>query len=242
VQSNFYVGMSGQLAIEKRLQTVANNVANMNTAGFRADGVSFDTILSNTGDTPVAFSTEGQTYISRRAGDTTKTDNPLDVAVQGDAWLAIKTPSGVAYTHDGRLKIGPGGEVTTINNYPVLDAGGSSMLLDPSAGAPVIAQDGMMTQNGRQVGAIGLFSIDPDAKLTRTVNSGVIPDRAATPVLDFTSTGLAQGFVEGSNVNPILEISKLIQLQHSLDSITGMNQASDSSLEDAIKSLGSPTS
>lgn len=239
MQSNFYVGMSGQIAIEKRMQTIASNVANMNTAGYRADGVTFDTVLSNTGDTPVAFATEGQSYISRRSGDLTKTDNPLDVAVQGDAWLGIKTPTGIAYTHDGRLKIGPSGEVTTLTDHPILDAGGSAMLLDPSAGPPTISQDGMITQNGRQVGAIGLFSIDPTAKLTRTGTSGVIPDKAATPVLDFTSTGMVQGFVEGSNVNPITELSKLIEIQHSLDSVTAMNQTSDSSLQEAIKTLGS---
>jgi flagellar basal-body rod protein FlgF len=241
VQSNFYVGMSGQIAIDKRLQTIASNVANMNTAGYRADGVTFDTVLSNAGETPVSFVTDGQTYISRRAGDLTKTDNPLDVAPQGDAWFAIKTPSGIAYTHDGRMKIGPGGELTTLTGNAVLDAGGSSMLLDPTAGAPVIAQDGMMTQNGRQVGAIGLFAIDPAAHLTRTENSAVIPDKAATPILDFTDAGVAQGFVEGSNVNPVLEISKLIEIQHSLDSITSANQASDDSMQDAIKTLGSNT-
>ena len=241
MQSSFYVGMSGQLAIEKRLQTIANNVANMNTAGFREEKVTFETVLSNTGDTPVAFSTEGQTYLSRRSGDLTKTDNPLDVAVQGDAWLAVKTPSGVAYTHDGRLKIGPSGEVQSVNNFPVLDAGGSSMILDPAAGPPTIAQDGMITQQGRQVGAIGLFSIDPDAKLTRALNSGVIPDKAATPVLDFSNTGMVQGFVEGSNVNAIQEISRLIEIQHALDSVTQMSETSDTTLQDAIKTLGSST-
>ena len=241
MQSNFYVGMSAQIAIEKRLQTIASNVANINTAGYRAEGVTFDTVLSNTGDTPVAFASQGASYISRRNGDLTKTDNPLDVAVQGDAWFGIKTPTGTAYTHDGRLKIGPGGEVETINNYPVLDAGGSSMILDPAAGPPTISGDGMMTQEGRQVGAIGLFNIDPTAKLTRAVNSGVIPDKAPTPVLDFTSTGVVQGFVEGANVNPIQEISKLIEIQHALDSVTQASETSDSSMQDAIKGLGSPT-
>ncbi len=238
MQSNFYVGMSGQIAIEKRLQTVASNIANMNTAGYRADGVTFETVLSNAGAEPVAFSSEGATFISRRSGEVTKTDNPLDVAVQGDAWLGIKTPTGVAYTHDGRLKIGPTGEVHTINDYPVLDAGGSTLILDPDAGAPTIAADGMMTQAGHQVGALGLFSIDPSAKLTRAANSGVIPDQAAIPILDFTATGVAQGFVEGSNVNPVLELSKLIAIQHSLDSMTQMNQTADSSLQNAVKTLG----
>ncbi len=238
MQSNFYVGLSGQLAIEKRLQTVANNVANINTAGFRADGVTFDTVLSSAGADPVAFSSEGTNFISRRAGEITKTDNPLDVAVQGDAWLGIKTPAGVAYTHDGRMKISASGEVRTLADNPVLDAGGSSLVLDPNAGPPTIAADGMLTQGGRQVGAIGLFAIDPAATLTRASNSAVIPDKAATPILDFTSSGVAQGFVEGSNVNPVLEISKLIEIQHALENMTATNQQADASLQDAIKTLG----
>ena len=239
MQTNLYVGLSGQMAIEKRLQTVANNIANMNTAGYRADGVTFESVLSTAGATPVAFSNSGDTYISRRAGDVTKTDNPLDVAVTGDAWLGIRTASGIAYTHDGRLKITTGGEVRTVNDEAVLDAGGAALTLDPNAGPPTIAGDGMMTQAGRQVGAIGLFSIDPAARLTRTGTSGVIPDRAATPVLDFTSSGLAQGFIEGSNINPVLELTKLIDIQHNLESVTHMNEAADTTLGDAVKTLGS---
>ena len=238
MQSNFYVGLSGQLAIEKRLQTVANNIANMNTAGFRADGVTFESVLSTTGAEPVSFSTPGETFISRRAGEVTKTDNPLDVAVQGDAWLGIQTPQGVAYTHDGRMKISATGELKTVNNDAVLDAGGAPLSLDPNAGAPVIAGDGMITQGGRQVGAIGLFSIGADAKLTRAGTSAVIPDKAATPILDFTTAGVAQGFVEGSNVNPVLEMAKLIQIQHDLESVTQMNTAADTTMQDAVKTLG----
>ena len=238
MQTNLYVGLSGQMAIEKRLQTVANNIANMNTAGYRADGVTFQSVLSTTGAEPVAFSTEGETYISRRAGEMTKTDNPLDVAVQGDAWLGIRTAHGVAYTHDGRMKITTGGEVRTLNDDAVLDAGGAALQLDPNAGPPTISGDGMMTQAGRQVGAVGLFSIDADAKLTRTGTSAVIPSKAATPVLDFTNNGIVQGFVEGSNINPVLEISRLIDIQHGLESVTYMNEAADTTLQDAVKTLG----
>lgn len=238
MQSNFYVGMSGQMAVERRLQSVANNIANMNTPGFRAEGVTFSTALSNLNDTPVAFSVSGPDYLSRRSGGIVKTDNPLDVAVQGDAYLAVKTPSGLVYTRDGRMKMDPSGQLLSLNGYPVLDAGGSGLLLDPSAGQPAIAQDGMVTQDGKQVGALGLFSIAPEAKLTRGENSGVIPDRAATPVLDFTATGIAQGYVEESNVNPVLELSKLITIQHALDSMTQSNAAADTSMSDAIRTLG----
>lgn len=241
MQTNFYVGMSGQIAVERRLQSIANNIANMNTAGYRADGVTFATVLSNTGEEPVAFSSSGAQYISRRNGDVTKTDNPLDVAVQGSGWLGIKTPNGVAYTRDGRLQMAPSGEIRTLNGYPVLDVGGSGLLLDPAAGAPTISADGMITQDGKQVGALGLFDIDPAANLTRTNNSAVIPDKAATPVLDFTNAGIIQGFVEGSNINPVLELSKLITIQHALDGMTQANQTADTSMNDAIKALGGTT-
>lgn len=238
MQTNFYVGLSGQLAIEKRLQSVANNIANMNTAGFRADGISFDTVLSQAGDDAVAFSTAGTGYISKRAGERVKTDNPLDVAVQGDAWMAVKTPTGIVYTHDGRLKLGPSGEVQSLNDYPVLDAGGSSLVIDPTAGTPTIAADGMISQGGRQIGAIGLFAMDPSATFTRAENSGVIPSLTPTPILDFTSNGVIQGFTENANVNPIMELAKLIQMQHDLDAVTQSNQTADASQQEAIKSLG----
>ena len=68
----------------------------------------------------------------------------------------------------------------------------------------------MISQDGKQIGAIGLFSIDSQANLVRTENSGVIPDKPATPILDFTQNGVAQGYVEGANVNPIEEMTKLI--------------------------------
>ena len=136
------------------------------------------------------------------------------------------------------MKMAPTGELRTLTGNSVLDVGGSALLLDPDAGTPTIAADGMITQGGRQVGAIGLFSIDPQATLTRASNSAVIPDQAASPVLDFSGNGVLQGFVEGSNVNPVLELSKLIAIQHALDGMTQANQASEASLGDAIKTLG----
>jgi flagellar basal-body rod protein FlgF len=238
MQSGLYVALSGQVALERRLQTIATNVANMNTAGYRADGVSFEALMAKTGGASVAFADKGTDFISRRMGGVSKTENPLDVAVQGDAWLAIKTPGGTAYTRDGRMTVNESGELTTLNGYPVLDAGGAAILVDPSAGAPDIARDGMISQKGTQVGALGLFTIDANAKLTRYDNSGVIPDKPADAVLDFTANGVVQGFVEGSNVNPIMEMTKLIAVSRAFDGITAATEKSESSMTDAIKTLG----
>ena len=207
--------------------------------GFRAEGVSFSSVLSKAGDRPAAYVSTGTDYVSRAAGSVTKTDNPLDVAIQGDAFFAVKTPDGTAYTRDGRLQMTPGGQLQTLNGYPVLDAGGAPMLLNTDAGPPMVAADGMMTQNGQQVGAIGLFSLPADATLTRFDNSAVFTDKAAVPVLDFSQNNVVQGFSEGSNVNPVLEMTKLIEIQRAFDGLASTTQSSEGSLTDAIKTLGS---
>ncbi len=238
MQSGLYVALSGQVALQKRLDTIANNIANMNTGGYRADAVSFSTVLSNAGPAPTAFATAGESYISRQTGELVSTGNPLDVAVQGDGWFALQTPGGVAYTRDGRLHMDEGGALLTVNNYPILDAGGASILLDPAAGPPTISQDGMISQNGQQIGAIGVFMIDPAARLGRYDNSSVQPDIPATPVLDFTGDGVAQGMAEGSNINPVLEMTRMIDVSRAFDSTSNAIQSSETSLLDAIKSLG----
>lgn len=239
MRGNIYVSLSGQVALEKRLETIATNLSNVNTAGYRAEGVTFSSVLSKTGEQPATFVTPGTGYITRTQGAVERTDNPLDVAVQGDAWLALQTPNGVAYTRDGRLTMSATGQLQSINGYPVLDAGGAPMLLESDGGPPQIAVDGMLTQNGHQVGALGLFQIPDEAKLTRFDNSSVQTNATVTPVLDFSSNGIRQGFVEGSNVNPVMEMTRLIEIQRTFDSIASMLQTSSNTTQDAIKTLGS---
>ena len=238
MQNGLYVALSAQVALERRLETIANNVANMNTVGYRADGVKFEAEIARAGGGRVAYVSPGDDYISRRSGGLTKTGNPLDVAVQGEGWLAIDTASGVAYTRDGRMKISEAGDLQTLNGNAVLDAGGAPIALDPSAGAPVIAADGMINQNGRRIGALGLFAIDGDAKLTRAENSSVIPDKPAIPILDSTDNGFVQGAVEGANVDPIREMAKLIAVTRTFDGVSVEVTQTETSFQDAIKSLG----
>ena len=96
----------------------------------------------------------------------------------------------------------------------------------------------MITQGGHQVGAIGLFSLDANAALSRRDNSGVVTNGTATPVLDFNGNGMEQGFIEGANVNAVLEITKLISVSRAFDQVAAGVSSSESSLKDAIKTLG----
>jgi flagellar basal-body rod protein FlgF len=240
MQNGFYVSLSAEVALEQRLDTIADNIANMNTVGYRATGVSFESEMARAGDARLSYASRGSDFISRRLGGLIKTDNTLDFAVQGDGWFGIETPQGVAYTRDGRAKIDESGILRTLNGDSILDAGGAPILVDAGAGPLTVSADGMITQNGRQVGAIGLFAIDPTAKLRRAENSGVVPDKPATPILEFTRDGVVQGAVEGSNVDPVREMTRLIEVTRTFDSVAAETSQSESSLQDAIKALGSP--
>ena len=239
MQNGLYVAVSAQVALERRLETIADNIANMNTVGYRATGVSFETEMVRAGDTAMNYVSSGADYLSLRIGGLVKTDNSLDFAIQGDGWFGIKTPSGVAYTRDGRTRIDESGTLRTLNGDPILDAGGAPILVDVGGGPLVVSADGMITQNGRHVGAIGLFAIDPNAKLRRAQNSGVIPDKPAKAILDFTRAGVVQGAVESSNVDPVKEMTRLIEITRVFDGIAAESPQSEGSVQDAIKTLGS---
>ncbi|MAP18036.1 MAG: flagellar basal-body rod protein FlgF [Aurantimonas sp.] len=232
------VALSAQLAMSKRLDTIAHNVANSRTTGFRAEEIKFEELISLSAPEPVSFASEGTTYFSTRSGEMTQTGNPLDMAVDGDAFFAFQGPNGPVYTRDGRMRINAQGMVETISGYPLVDVGGAPLQVDPNAGPVTITRDGMITQNGAQAEAVGLFQLPAGAKLTRFENSGLIPDRAAVPIVEFADVGVLQGFQEGSNVNPMLEISRLISLQRAFENASNLVQSSERTLDDAVKTLG----
>jgi flagellar basal-body rod protein FlgF len=239
MQNGLYVAVSAQVALQRRLETIADNIANMNTVGYRATGVSFEAEMAKAGETTLHFVSSGSDYLSQRLGGLIKTDNPLDFAVQGQGWFGIETPSGIADTRDGRARIDESGTLRTLAGDPMLDAGGAPLLVDSGAGPVTVSSDGMITQNGRQVGAIGLFAIDPDASLTRSESSSVVADKPAKPILEFTREGIIQGAVESSNVDPVREMTRLIEVTRAFDGAAAETSQTEASLQDAIKTLGS---
>ncbi len=232
------VAMSAQMSLMRRLETIAHNVANSSTVGFRAEEINFSHLVSNNTSEKTSFSKLGQTSLSQAAGALVKTDNPLDLAVSGDAWFAIQTPAGQVNTRDGRLKMLDTGDLQTLQGYPILDVGGAPITLDPGAGPPNISADGMITQNGAQVGAVGLFTISNQANLQRYESSGVIPSIPAEPVVDFKVTRVAQGFIESSNVNAVKQMTDLIAVSRLFEGVTNAIQEKEKTMQNAIRTLG----
>ena len=237
MQSNIYVGLSAQLALQRRLDTVANNVANASTAGFRAEEMSFEELVTRNGQNAVSFVSDGETHLSTQVGELTQTDNPLDIAIRGDAWFAIQTPTGTIYTRDGRMQMRKDGVLTNLMGDPFLDAGGTPIQLDPEGGRPSINKAGTIEQDGNNLGAFGLYIMPQAAKLSRAAGAGVVSSEQPVPEIDFLRTGVVQGYVEKSNVNPILEMTHLTTLQRSFDAVSNVLRETESSLENSLKTL-----
>ncbi len=237
MSSGTYVAISAQIAMERRLDAIASNIANVNTAGYRAVGVRFSAEMAQIGQTQVDFASQGQAYVVRNQGPITHTGDSLDVAIDGDGWFGLDTPNGTVYTRDGRLHMNANGDLQSVNGYSVLDSGGAPITLDPSGGPVEIAENGGISQGGRRLGVIGLFTIPTDATLTRHDNSAVISDKQVDPVIDMTANSIRQGYVEGSNVNPIVEMTRLIEASRAFDQATAALSQNDEVNQEAIKTL-----
>lgn len=239
MQDGLYVALSAQVAQERRLNTIADNVANSSTVGFRATGVKFEDVVSGTGEKSISFASSGDTFISNVAGSLRETGNPFDFAIQGNAWFGIETPAGTVMTRDGRFTMSETGQLVTIEGFPVLDAGGGPIQLDPRNGPPSAGADGALRQGDNLVASIGLYEFNPGENFVRFGNSGFVPAQEPNPVVDRLDVGVAQGFVEESNVNPVMEITRLIQVQRAFENAAAMIRNTESSYSQAIKTLGS---
>lgn len=237
MSNSTYLALSGQLALEKQMATIAINVANAATVGFRRESIHFEAFLDGLGAEGPSFSTTGREHVDEESGALKRTGNELDIAVQGQGYLAVETVGGTAYTRDGRLQMLETGELVTLQGAPVLDAGLSPILLDPSAGPPKIARDGMISQGSRRVGAIGLFALDLSQPYRRAENAAFMPQSPGEPILSFTSSGIVQGFVEDSNVEPAQEMADLIRVSRTFESLNAVLEDVSSVQQSAMRTL-----
>lgn len=238
MQTGLYVSLSSQLALDRRMTTLADNVANATTVGFRATEIKFNKVISDQKIADVAFVSQGQEFMNTRSGGLTETGGPLDFAIKGDAWFQVETPAGPTLTRDGRFALTEAGELVTLNGYMVLDAGGGPIQLDPENGSISLSADGQLNQNGQPVAALGLFSADLSGGFMRAGNSGLITTLAPEPVIDRLDAGVVQGYIEESNVNAMSEMTQLIQITRAFESTAALLRDSESSLSEAVRVLG----
>jgi len=222
MDSGYYAACTALAARTQALDTIANNLANTNTAGYRAEHNIFSAVLassqsgagSNLNNAINNYGIVSGTSLDLSQGALQKTGNPLDLAIQGSAFFAVQTANGTMYTRNGSFQVSPAGQLITQAGDPVMgDKGPIVMLPGPAS----ISADGTISSNGAIAGKIQLVKFPEGTDLTSEGNSYYsAPPKTATPATD---SSVQQGALENSNVNPIVTMVELITAQRSAESM-----------------------
>ncbi|MDE3016450.1 MAG: flagellar basal-body rod protein FlgF [Pseudomonadota bacterium] len=215
MDNSIYVTLSGQLTLFHDMEATANNVANAETAGYDADHILFNSYVTqdvNQGNrNPMAFATEASTYRDITNGPMKVTGRDLDVAIQGEGYFEVETPLGIRYTRAGNFQIGADGTLVSAEGYPVLDNSGQHILLPDDTDKIDIGAAGNLKVNGEDFGSLGIVRFDHPQLLERMGNRLFKSDAQPSPA---DSANILQGTLEGSNVQPILEMTHMVDLSH----------------------------
>ncbi|MDP8915669.1 MAG: flagellar basal-body rod protein FlgF [Pseudomonadota bacterium] len=236
-----FVGLSRQMTLRRELDIVANNIANADTAGFKVESLMNaveERRPAKDAQAPhaVRFVLDHAVARDFTQGPVRKTDNPLDVALEGDGFLTVGTETGDRYTRDGRLSMDPQGRLVTKAGDPVLGEGGAELVLRPTGGPVSIAADGTVSQGATPVGKIAVVRFENLSALSKE-GSGRYAADGVEP-LPAPDVQLRQGMVEGSNAQPVLEVVKLIELSRAYERMTRIIDQSQDLSRRAVERLG----
>lgn len=211
-----YAALSRQSGLMQEMRAVANNLANADTTGFRREGVIFAEYLGQTGkrgDTLAMAHARGRMVDLGQAG-LTMTNASLDVALEGDGFFTIETPQGQALTRAGAFLLNADGGLITPDGYFVLDDGGAPIGVPPDARDIAIGADGTISADGEPVARLGVVTVPDPATLMHRSGTLFNPTGEVLPAEDVR---IRQGFLEASNVNPLAEISRMIEVQRAYE-------------------------
>ena len=241
MQNTLLVGLSRQVALGRQLDVIANNIANLNTTAFKADGALFEAYVSpnaragdlSAKDSQVNFVRDRATWIDWSQGALKRTGNPLDVAIEGKGFLAVETANGERYTRNGSLKIDAQGQLVTSAGDPVLGDNGPIIFQRTDRGI-TISKDG--TISVRTAGSNAEVTRGQPARgqlpqhrvnCKKTAPATSPPPTSVTPDPDKQSS-LLQGAVEKSNISAVLEMTHMIEVTRSYQQTASMlSQQSD---------------
>lgn len=226
--------LSRQVSLERELASLANNIANASTAGYRRDTHIFSEYVNALRGEPSLSQTRiGGRAISADQGDLVATKAPFDLAIEGRGFFVIQTPEGQRLTRAGAFLRNDQGALANAQGDILAGEGGGAIAIPNSAGAIVIAGDGVVSADGEVLGKIRVVDADP----TTLQREGDTRFRTDAPLADVAST-IRQGFIEQSNVDPVIELARLIEVQRSFELGQQLVNGESERVERAISVIG----
>ncbi|MFL5254593.1 MAG: flagellar hook-basal body complex protein [Rhodopila sp.] len=234
------------VAQQRALDVTANNLANANTPGFRAERMQFSDWIDRQpsgsavpGPRTVTYTQDRATWREPQQGTITHTGNTFDLALSGDGYFTVNTKAGPRLTRDGRFGPMPGGTLADSSGNAVLDVTGKPIQISPTDTRITIASDGSINSENGPVGKIGVVRPTDPMKLHAEGATNFVSDSPTTPV---AQPGIVQGAVEQSNVQPVMEVTRMMNNLREFQFVTQLVQAESDRQQTAIEKLLPPGS
>ncbi|MPY72141.1 MAG: flagellar basal-body rod protein FlgF [Alphaproteobacteria bacterium] len=235
MENTLYIALSRQMVMKQHLNVVANNMANTSTAGYKGEQLMFVEYLAQTKDgQQVSFVQDLAVVRDFSEGEFIKTGSPLDAAIHGKGWFVVDTPKGQFYTRNGHFEMNRNGEIVNSAGHPVLSDKGQPIVIGPGETDILISGDGTVSTSGGPKGRLNIVNFENDQLLNKVSNSLYTTDQPPEQALKASVT---QGMIEGSNVQPIIEVSNMMTALRSYQSAQEVIKQEDGRLMEAIKTL-----
>jgi flagellar basal-body rod protein FlgF len=244
MQNATYIALSSQAALQRQMDVVANNLANLSTPAFKGEEMLFSQYLTRVrGAGTIAFVEDAGTARDLRQGPIAKTGNPLDLAIQGPGYFSVETPLGTRYTRAGHFQLDAQNQIVTSEGNPVLADGGRPLALPPNINAITVGADGTIsvsqagTSSQASVGKLQLVTFPAPQLVTPAANGLYVTDQTPDPATTATTT-VQQGMIEESNVQPVLELTRLMAVSRASGSVKDLLDEESQRQSNAIDKLG----
>lgn len=232
-----YVGLSQQIALKRMMDVVANNVANMSTPGYKSQQPLFSEYINTAPERNDRISQVQDigTYKDMTVGAFSVTSNPLDVALDGEGFFAVQGPGGVRYTRDGGFSLNDKKEIVTKAGFQVLGDNGQPLTIQPNATQITITSEGAVSTEQGPVGKLKITEFNNPQNLIPLGNNLY----EGNPLLEKPAekTKVSQGMLEGSNVQPVLEINQMIEVLRSYQAVQRMLSNDHDRIRNTIQRL-----
>ncbi len=230
-----YTTLTRQSGLMREMSVIANNIANANTTGYRQEGLVFSEVIQNVADAPsLSMATARARATSLSPGTMSRTGGPYDLAIDGEGFFLIQTPDGDRLSRAGHFMPNNQGDLVTADGHRVLDAGGAPLFVPQGTGAVSIAPDGTISANGQLLGQIGI--VQPSAG-TQILRDDGVHFRADGPIEPNFDARVRQGFLEGSNVNPMSQIARMIEVQRAYEMGQSFADTENERIRNAMRTI-----
>lgn len=234
MESGSYAALTRQSGLLQEMQIIANNIANSSTTGYRRGGLVFSEYIKGEGEGAMSMGHAGAHMTDLGQGPLNQTDGTFDFAIEGDGYFLVETPEGPRMTRAGAFTPNAEGLLSTPDGHVVLDTEEAPIFIPNGISGLHFANDGTMSADGQPLGQIGVFVPNDPQQLQR--QTGVlfdVPDGYEAA----ENPRVLQGVLEGSNVNAIEQVSRMIEVQRGYELGQSFLQSEDERVRTAIKTI-----